>query len=44
LNRPAEALRFYEAAAKSPVPHLDWESNIRNGIENSKKALAPVPA
>ncbi len=44
LNRPAEALRFYEAAANSPAPHLDWESNIRNGIENSKKALSPVPA
>jgi len=44
LNRPNEALRFYEAAANSPVPHLDWESNIRNGIENSKKALSLVPA
>lgn len=44
LNRPAQALQFYEAAAKSPVPHLDWETNIRNGIENAKKALAPVPA
>lgn len=43
LNRPAEALRFYEAAAKSPVPHLDWETNIRNGIDNAKKALSPVP-
>jgi membrane associated rhomboid family serine protease len=44
LNRPADALRFYETASNSPVPHLDWESNIRNGIENSKKALSPVPA
>jgi tetratricopeptide (TPR) repeat protein len=43
LNRPGEALRFYEAAAKSSVPHLDWESNIRNGIENAQKALGPVP-
>jgi hypothetical protein len=37
-------LRFYETASNSPVPHLDWESNIRNGIEHSKKALVPVPA
>ena len=22
----------------------DWKSNIRNGMENSKKALVPVPA
>jgi membrane associated rhomboid family serine protease len=44
LHRPSEALRFYEAAAKSPIPHLDWETNIRSGIENAKKALAPAPA
>ena len=44
LNRPAEALRFYEAAAKSQVPHADWETNIRNGIEGAKKALAPISA
>jgi membrane associated rhomboid family serine protease len=44
LNRPLDALRYYEAAAKSPVPHLDWETNIKNGIESAKKALAPVPA
>jgi membrane associated rhomboid family serine protease len=44
LNRPAEALKFYEAAAKSPVPHLDWETNIRSGIENARKALPLVHA
>jgi membrane associated rhomboid family serine protease len=44
LNRPADALRFYETAAKSPVPHLDWESNISKGIEEAKKNLSPVPA
>jgi len=44
LNRPADALRFYETAAKSPVPHLDWDTNIRNGIEGAKKALGTVPA
>jgi membrane associated rhomboid family serine protease len=44
LNRPSDALRFYENAAKSPVPHSDWDTNIRNGIEGAKKALGPVPA
>ncbi|HWZ99823.1 MAG TPA: rhomboid family intramembrane serine protease [Candidatus Dormibacteraeota bacterium] len=44
LKRPADALRYYETASKSPVPHADWETNIRNGIEGAKKALAPVPA
>jgi membrane associated rhomboid family serine protease len=46
LNRPYNALRFYEAAAASRVPHLEWESNIKNGIEQSQKLLensaAPV--
>jgi membrane associated rhomboid family serine protease len=44
LNRPTDALRLYEAAAKSPVPHLDWESNISKGIEEAKKSLSLVPA
>jgi membrane associated rhomboid family serine protease len=44
LNRPADALRFYEAASKSSVPHTDWETNIRNGMESARKALSPVPA
>jgi membrane associated rhomboid family serine protease len=44
LNRPAEALRFYQTAAKSPAPHLDWESNITKGIEEARKSLAPVSA
>jgi tetratricopeptide (TPR) repeat protein len=44
LNRPTDALRFYEAAARSPVPHLDWESNISKGIEEAKKSLSLVPA
>jgi len=43
LNRPADALRFYETAVNSPVPHLDWEANIRKGIENSKKAMGQLP-
>ena len=38
LNRPTDALRFYQTAAKSPVPHLDWESNIQAGIQAAEKA------
>ena len=46
LNRPEEALRFYRAAASSPVPHVDWEMNIHGGILEAQKALtaAAVPA
>jgi membrane associated rhomboid family serine protease len=38
LNRPSDALRCYEAAANSPVPHLDWNTNIRAGIEDARRA------
>jgi membrane associated rhomboid family serine protease len=41
LDRPAEALRFYEAAKASPVPHLDWEATIDRGIADSNKILRP---
>ena len=46
LNRPAEALHFYRAAADSPVPHLDWAMNIEAGIQEAQKSLvlAEVPA
>ena len=46
LNRPADAARFYEAASKSPVPHLDWDSNIQAGLREAQKALtgSEVPA
>ena len=40
LNQPAEALRFYKAAADSPVPHLDWSTNIQAGIQDAQNALA----
>jgi membrane associated rhomboid family serine protease len=43
LNRPAEALRFYQAASDSPVPHLDWSTNIQAGIQESQKALSGTP-
>ena len=39
LNRPSEALRYYNAAKASSVPHADWESNIQAGIQNAEKAL-----
>ncbi len=39
LNRPEEALRLYEAAAASPVPHLDLEQTIMVGIRNAKAAM-----
>jgi membrane associated rhomboid family serine protease len=40
LNRPAEALAYYQAAAASPVPHLDWQVTIDKGIQEAEKALA----
>jgi len=43
LNRPAEALHFYKAAADSPVPHLDWAVNIQSGILEAQKALSAAP-
>jgi len=42
LKRPAEALRFFKSAADSPVPHLDWETNIHGGILEAEKALRAV--
>jgi len=39
MNRPSDALRFYNAAKASPVPHLDWETNIQAGIQAAEKAL-----
>jgi membrane associated rhomboid family serine protease len=41
LNRPSDALRFYEAAQASTVPHPDWQATIDRGIADSKKALLP---
>jgi membrane associated rhomboid family serine protease len=39
LNRPADALRFYQAADRSPIPHLDWDSAIQSGIREATTAL-----
>jgi membrane associated rhomboid family serine protease len=40
LHRPEDALRNYQAAANSKVPHLDWDANIQAGIYDSESALA----
>ena len=41
LNRPADALRLYEAAQSSSIPHADWQTTIDRGIADAKKALQP---
>lgn len=43
LSRPSEALRLYEAAAQSPIPHGDWQPTIEKGIAEAKKAQSSVP-
>ena len=40
LNQPERALQSFEAAAKSPVPHLDWEQSITAGIREAKAAMS----
>jgi membrane associated rhomboid family serine protease len=40
LNHPEEALALYQAAAASPIPHLDWEQHIQTGIKEAKQALS----
>jgi membrane associated rhomboid family serine protease len=45
LNRPSDALRLYEAAQASSVPHADWQPTIDRGIAEAKKAMqSPVPS
>jgi len=41
LNRPADALRLYEAAQASSIPHTDWQATIDRGIAEAKKAMQP---
>jgi membrane associated rhomboid family serine protease len=43
LSRPADGLRFYEAAQASSVPHPDWQPTIERGIAEAKKAMQPQP-
>jgi hypothetical protein len=42
LNQPQDALRFFQAAAASPVPHLDFEPTIEIGIRDAQKAMSPA--
>jgi membrane associated rhomboid family serine protease len=44
LNRPLDALRFYEAAETSAVPHLDLEKDIQSGIHEARNVLSQVKA
>jgi tetratricopeptide (TPR) repeat protein len=39
LNRPSDALRLYEAAQCSSIPHADWQSTIDRAIADAKKIL-----
>jgi len=40
LNRPQDALAMYQAAARSPIPHLDWDQLIQAGIKEAKAAVS----
>jgi membrane associated rhomboid family serine protease len=40
LNQPERALELFQAADRSPVPHLDWEQSIAAGIKEAKDALS----
>jgi len=40
LGRPQEALNLYAAAAKSPVPHLDFDQTIEKGKREAMHALS----
>jgi membrane associated rhomboid family serine protease len=39
LNRPADALRLYEAAQASSIPHADWQTTIDRGVTEAKKTM-----
>jgi membrane associated rhomboid family serine protease len=41
LDRPADALRQYEAAQASSIPHADWQATIDRGIADAQKAMQP---
>ena len=41
MDRPAEALRWYEAAQASSIPHAAWQATIDRGMEEAKKAMNP---
>jgi membrane associated rhomboid family serine protease len=39
MDRPADALRLYEAAQASSIPHADWQATIDRGIAEAKKVM-----
>ena len=44
LARPQDALKFYEAAAASRIPHLDLEQSIAMGIREAKTTMGGAKA
>ena len=44
LNRPQDALRLYEGASASAVPHLDLEPDIQLGIHDARAVLSQIKA
>jgi membrane associated rhomboid family serine protease len=44
LHRPSEALKLYEAALASSVPHADWQTTIERGIADAKKSMQGAPS
>jgi tetratricopeptide (TPR) repeat protein len=39
LGRPLDALRLYEGASASAVPHLDLELDIQSGLRKARTAI-----
>jgi hypothetical protein len=35
---------LYQAAQRSPAPHLDWESTIEAGLREAHNAVSGAPA
>jgi membrane associated rhomboid family serine protease len=44
LSRPLDALRLYEGASASAVPHLDLEQDIASGIHEARTVLSQARA
>lgn len=44
LGHPQDALALYQAAAASPIPHLDWDPMIQAGIKDATAAIAGATA
>ncbi len=40
LDRPQDALQFFQTASASAGQHLDWEQSIQTGIREAKAALS----